>query len=30
MKVAVYSISKNEEQFIKRWAESAKDADLIF
>jgi glycosyltransferase involved in cell wall biosynthesis len=29
MKVAVYSISKNEEQFIKRWAESAKDADLI-
>lgn len=29
MKVAVYSISKNEEQFIKRWADSAKDADLI-
>ena len=29
MKVAVYSISKNEEQFIKRWVESAKDADLI-
>lgn len=29
MKVAVYSISKNEEQFIKRWTESAKDADLI-
>ena len=29
MKVAVYSISKNEEQFIKRWSESAKDADLI-
>ena len=29
MKVAVYNISKNEEQFIKRWTESAKDADLI-
>ena len=29
MKVAVYNISKNEEQFIKRWSESAKDADLI-
>lgn len=29
MKVAIYSISKNEEQFVKRWAESAKDADLI-
>jgi tetratricopeptide (TPR) repeat protein len=29
MKVAVYSISKNEEQFIKRWSESAKDADLV-
>lgn len=29
MKVAVYSISKNEEQFVGRWAESAKDADMI-
>lgn len=29
MKVAVYSISKNEEQFVERWAESAKDADMI-
>lgn len=29
MKVAVYSISKNEEQFVKRWSDSAKDADLI-
>lgn len=29
MKVAVYSISKNEEQFVERWAESAKEADMI-
>jgi len=29
MKIAVYSISKNEEKFVKRWAESAKDADYI-
>jgi glycosyltransferase involved in cell wall biosynthesis len=29
MRVAVYNISKNEEQFIERWAESAKDADII-
>ena len=29
MKVAVYSISKNEEQFVARWVESAKDADMI-
>jgi glycosyltransferase involved in cell wall biosynthesis len=29
MKVAVYSIAKNEEQFVKRWAESAREADLI-
>lgn len=27
MRVAVYTITKNEEQFIKRWAESCKDAD---
>jgi glycosyltransferase involved in cell wall biosynthesis len=25
--IAVYCITKNEEQFIERWAESAKDAD---
>jgi glycosyltransferase involved in cell wall biosynthesis len=29
MKIAVVSISLNEEQFIARWAESAKDADYI-
>jgi tetratricopeptide (TPR) repeat protein len=29
MKIAVYAISKNEEQFVKRFCESAKDADLI-
>lgn len=27
MKIAVYSIAKNEEQFVPRWAESCKDAD---
>lgn len=27
MKIAVYTISLNEEKHIKRWAESAKDAD---
>lgn len=27
MKIAVYTIVKNEEKFIKRWAESCKDAD---
>lgn len=27
MKIAVYTIAKNEEQFVERWAESAKDAD---
>lgn len=27
MRVAVYTITKNEEQFIKRWAESCKEAD---
>lgn len=30
MKIAVYTIAKNEEQFVKRWAESAKDADYRF
>ena len=29
MKVAVYTIALNEEQFVKRWSESAKDADYI-
>lgn len=28
-KICVYAISKNEEQFAKRFCESAKDADLI-
>lgn len=30
MKVAVYTIAKNEEQFVQRWYESAKDADGLF
>lgn len=29
MKIAVYAISKNEEQFVKRFCDSAKDADVI-
>lgn len=29
MKIAVYAISKNEEMFVQRFCESAKDADLI-
>ena len=29
LKIAVYAISKNEEQFVKRFCVSAKDADLI-
>ena len=29
MKVGVYAIAKNEEQFVRRWAESAADADSI-
>jgi len=29
LKIAVYGISKNEEKFVARWAQSAKDADLI-
>lgn len=29
MKVAVYAISLNEEKFVKRWFESAKDADYL-
>jgi len=29
LKICVYGISKNEEKFIARWAQSAKEADLI-
>ena len=29
MKIAVYAIAKNEEQFVKRFCESARDADYI-
>ena len=29
MKIAVYAISKNEEQFVQRFCQSAKDADYI-
>ena len=29
MKIAVYAIALNEEQFVKRWYESAKDADYL-
>jgi len=29
MKVAVYTIALNEESFVKRWHESAKDADYL-
>jgi len=29
MKIAIYAISKNEEKFVKRFCDSAKDADLI-
>ena len=29
MKIAVYAISKNEEQFVERFCASAKDADMI-
>ena len=29
MKIAVYAISKNEEQFVQRFCDSARDADLI-
>ena len=27
--MAIYTIAKNEEQFVERWAESAKDADYL-
>lgn len=30
MKIAVYTIALNEEQFVERWAESCKDADYRF
>jgi glycosyltransferase involved in cell wall biosynthesis len=30
MKIAVYTIAKNEEQFVERWAESCKEADYRF
>lgn len=30
MKIAVYTIAKNEEQFVERWYESAKQADGFF
>ena len=29
MKIAVYTIALNEENFVKRWHESAKDADYL-
>jgi glycosyltransferase involved in cell wall biosynthesis len=29
MKIAVYTIAKNESQFVDRWYESAKDADYL-
>lgn len=29
MKICVYTIAKNEEQFIERWRDSAKDADEV-
>ena len=29
MRIAVYAISKNEEQFVERFCNSAKDADLV-
>lgn len=29
MKIAVYAISKNEEQFVERFCQSAKDADYV-
>ena len=30
MKIAVYTIAKNEEQFVERWAKSCEDADYRF
>ena len=30
MKICVYAISKNESQFVRRFCDSARDADMIF
>lgn len=30
MKIGVYTIAKNEEHFVERWANSAKEADYRF
>ena len=30
MKIAVYTIALNEEQFVQRWADSAAEADVLF
>jgi len=30
MNIAIYTIAKNEEQFVKRWYDSARDADYLF
>ena len=30
LKVGVYAISKNEEKFVNRWANSMKEADYIY
>lgn len=30
MRIAVYAISKNEEQFVERWVKSASEADVLF
>ena len=29
MKIAIYTICKNEEKFIKQWVSSAKEADHV-
>ena len=29
MKIAVYTIAKNEEQFVEAWYNSAKDANYL-
>lgn len=30
MKICVYAISKNEQQFVKRWANAVKEADSVY
>ena len=30
LKINVYAIAKNEEQFVKRWVNSMKEADNIY